>query len=152
MRSMSFHLDGTDGRPPSAYYENNGSGNYTIPSNAGFINNIKASYGNAIGDIQNDGLPDIAVVNIDDQPIDLWVNQTATQNNWLKVKLQGTQSNRMGIGSYIEYSRIRSLCRNADKVYQLLGKWTFYDGAGYFICFRSYPEFSSFSACCRSII
>ena len=99
---VSSQLDGSDGRPPSAYYENNGNGNYTIPSNTGFINNIRTSHGNAIGDIQNDGLPDIAVVNIENQPIDLWVNQTVTQNNWLKIKLQGTQSNRMGIGSYIE--------------------------------------------------
>ncbi len=99
---VSSQLDGSDGRPPSAYYENNGNGNYTIPSNTGFLNNTRTSHGNAIGDIQNDGLPDIAVVNIENQPIDLWVNQTVTQNNWLKIKLQGTQSNRMGIGSYIE--------------------------------------------------
>ena len=96
------YLDGSDGRPPSAYYENDGSGNFTNLSSAGFINDTRTSYGNAIGDIQNDGLPDIAVINIEDQPINIWANQSATGNNWLKIKLEGTQSNRMGIGSFIK--------------------------------------------------
>ena len=99
---VSSHLDGSDGRIPAAYYENDGSGIYEIPTNAGFEGDIRASYGNAIGDVENDGKPDIAVVNIDDQPLDIWRNQTTTSNNWLKVKLQGTESNRMGIGSFIK--------------------------------------------------
>ena len=99
---VSSHLDGSDGRIPAAYYDNDGSGLYEIPSDAGFSDDIRASYGNAIGDIENDGKPDIVVVNIDDQPLDIWHNQTTTTNNWLKVKLQGTQSNRMGIGSFIK--------------------------------------------------
>ncbi len=99
---VSSQLDGTDGRIPSAFYLNDGTGNYAIPQGIGFSNDNMASYGNAIGDIQNDGLPDIAVVNIDDQPIDLWVNNTINPGNWLKVKLEGTESNRMGVGSVIE--------------------------------------------------
>jgi len=99
---VSGELDGSDGKLPSAYFENDGSGNYNIPSSAGFENNTYVSYGNAIGDIQNDGLPDIAVVNIDDQPLNIWENQSVNTGNWLKVKLQGTTSNRMGIGSLIK--------------------------------------------------
>ncbi|MCE2613727.1 FG-GAP-like repeat-containing protein [Flavobacteriaceae bacterium D16] len=99
---VSSYLDGSDGRLPSTYYENDGSGNYSIPANAGFQNDILASYGNAIGDIQNDGLPDIVVVNIDDQPLNLWENQSTNTGNWLKVKLEGTTSNRMGVGSFIK--------------------------------------------------
>ncbi len=99
---VSGELDGSDGKLPSAYYENDGTGNYNIPPNAGFENNTYASYGNAIGDIQNDGLPDIAVVNVEDQPLNIWENQSLNTGNWLKVKLQGTTSNRMGIGSFIK--------------------------------------------------
>lgn len=99
---VSSHLDGSDGRLPAAYYNNDGTGNYNIPSDAGFANDAYASYGNAIGDIQNDGLPDIVVINIDEQPLNLWENQSANTGNWLKVKLQGTTSNRMGIGSSIK--------------------------------------------------
>ena len=96
------HLDGSDGRPPSAYFENDGSGNFANLTSAGFVNDTRTSYGNAIGDIQNDGLPDIAVINIEDQPLNIWENQSTTGNNWLKIKLQGTESNRMGIGSFIK--------------------------------------------------
>ncbi|MDC6366906.1 MULTISPECIES: FG-GAP-like repeat-containing protein [Flavobacteriaceae] len=98
------HLDGSDGRPPSAYFENDGTGNYFIPNATGFENDIARSYGNAMGDIQNDGLPDMVVVNTNNEPIDLWENKTETSNNWLKIKLRGTESNAMGIGSFIKIS------------------------------------------------
>ena len=101
---VTSHLDGSDGRIPAAYYQNDGSGIYSIPSSAGFENDIYESYGSAIGDIENDGRPDIAVVNINDQPISIWHNQSNPNGNWLKVKLQGTESNRMGIGSSIKVS------------------------------------------------
>ena len=45
----------------SAYYYDDGLGNYTIPIGAGFDNDHAISFGNAIGDINNDGFPDIAV-------------------------------------------------------------------------------------------
>jgi len=95
----------------SAFYENDGSGNFTIPVNIGFENDLAESYGNAIGDINNDGLPDIAVLNFAPTDIYLWENQTNIQNNWFKVKLEGVQSNRMGVGSWIEISV------NGDKQY-----------------------------------
>ncbi|RDY57751.1 FG-GAP-like repeat-containing protein [Flagellimonas nanhaiensis] len=99
---MSSHLDGSDGRLSAVYLENDGLGNYTIPSSNGFEEDTANSFGNALGDIQNDGLPDLVVINMDNQPIDLWENKTTTSNNWLKIKLQGTQSNRMGVGSFIK--------------------------------------------------
>ena len=99
---VSSHLNGTDGRPSSAYFENNGSGDYSKPNGVGFDADMAKSFGNAIGDINNDGLPDIVVVNTNNEPMDLWQNTTTTSNNWLKIKLQGTESNRMGIGSYIK--------------------------------------------------
>ena len=99
---VSSQLDGTDGRIPSAYYENDGNGEFDIPSGIGFENDTYASYGNAIGDVDNDGAPDIVVVNIDNQPINIWKNNSANTGNWLKVKLEGTTSNRMGIGSRIK--------------------------------------------------
>ncbi|WP_208103851.1 FG-GAP-like repeat-containing protein [Flagellimonas ochracea] len=99
---VNGHLDGTDDRISSAYYENDGNGDYFVPESNGFEDDMASSYGNAIGDIQNDGLPDLVVVNLNDEPLDVWRNKSVTQNNWLKIKLVGTDSNRMGIGSYIK--------------------------------------------------
>ena len=101
---VSGMLDGSTSALPSAFYENSGNGNFTIPSNAGFDNDTAESYSNAIGDIDNDGYPDIAVINNSPDYNFLFMNDCSTNidNNWLKVTLEGTTSNRMGIGSWIE--------------------------------------------------
>lgn len=90
--------------PSAAYFENEGDESFTIPNGSGFEGDNDQSYSNAIGDLNNDGLPDIIVSNINNEDIFLWENQSNTTNNWLKVKLVGTTSNRQGIGSWIEIS------------------------------------------------
>ncbi len=99
---VSGSLDGMGERISAAFYENDGEGGFTVPEDSGLQNDIEISFGNAIGDIQNDGLVDIVVVNTNDLPISVWENKTNTEHNWLKVKLEGTVSNRMGIGSFIK--------------------------------------------------
>lgn len=99
---VSGSVDGGDGRLSNALYINDGLGNYSIATDSGFENDDKISYSNAIGDIENDGLQDIVVVNAENAPVSLWSNKTVTNNNWLKIKLQGITSNRMGIGSKIK--------------------------------------------------
>lgn len=92
------------GQLSAAYYQNNGSGLYTIPNNAGFDEDISISYGNAIGDVDNDGKYDIAVLNCLPEDVFLWKNESENNNNWIKIKLEGTESNRQGIGALIELS------------------------------------------------
>ncbi len=99
---VSGMLDGST-TLPSAFYENQGDGTFHIPVDIGFENDTRTSYANAIGDINNDGLPDIIVMNDTDNNF-LWENTTTNTNNWLKIKLNGTTSNRDGIGSVIEIS------------------------------------------------
>src|SRR5690606_20823367 len=70
----------------------------------GFVNDTRESHSNAIGDSNNDGYPEIAVNNTNNQNMFLWSNQPASTKNWLKVKLEGTDSNKDGIGSVIEIS------------------------------------------------
>ena len=48
-----------------------------------------------LGDFNNDGFIDVVFGN------DLWIND-ANQNHWVKVTLEGTQSNPNGIGSRVE--------------------------------------------------
>jgi ASPIC/UnbV protein/VCBS repeat protein/type IX secretion system substrate protein len=100
---VSGMRDGTLGDLPSAFYENSNN-MFTIPVSAGFANDNAESYSNAIGDVNNDGYPDITVVNASPRSNFLWINDCDTNinNNWLKVTLEGSTSNRMGIGSKIE--------------------------------------------------
>ncbi|OBX22794.1 MULTISPECIES: FG-GAP-like repeat-containing protein [Bizionia] len=102
---VSCEYDGSN--PPfrsSAFYKNRGNNTFENSLNSGFIGDAAKSYSNAVGDFNNDGLPDIAVSNIDYENMYLWENRTMNANNWLKVKLTGVQSNRDGIGSRIEIS------------------------------------------------
>ncbi|NNK88077.1 MAG: T9SS type A sorting domain-containing protein [Flavobacteriaceae bacterium] len=87
---------------PYAFYENNNSGIFSQPAATGFEIDDESSFSNAIGDINKDGLIDIVVANDEASDIFLWKNETNTNNNWLKVRLQGSVSNRDGIGSVIE--------------------------------------------------
>jgi len=92
------------GQLSAAYYNNIGNGLYTIPDDIGFDEDISISYSNAIGDVDNDGKYEIAVLNCLPDNVFLWQNETVTANNWIKIKLEGTESNRQGIGSFIEIS------------------------------------------------
>lgn len=99
---VSGSLDGSNATfLPSAFYHNQGDGTFVIPSNIGFQNDTRESYSNAIGDINNDGKPDIVVSN-DTENNFLWKNTSANLHNWLKIKLEGTTGNKDGIGNVIE--------------------------------------------------
>ncbi len=95
---------------PSRLYTNNGSGIFTI-DDLGFEGDTVISFSNAIGDIDNDGYPDIIVNNFKDYESMLWKN-SGSDNFWIKLKLEGLQSNRDGIGSFIH------IYYNAKKIIQ----------------------------------
>ena len=86
----------------AAFYKNQGNGTFVIPNNAGFANDNRESYSNAIGDFNNDGFLEIVVNNSNNQNSSFWHNQTVSNNKWLKVKLNGINSNKDGVGSVIE--------------------------------------------------
>ncbi|MCA0133080.1 FG-GAP-like repeat-containing protein [Winogradskyella alexanderae] len=87
----------------SGFYENVNPSFFQL-NNGAVPNDFAFSYGNAIGDTDNDGLPEIVVNNIDHNNIFLWKNTTNATNNFIRIKLEGTTSNRNGVGSFIEIS------------------------------------------------
>ena len=60
----------------------------------------KSSRGAAFSDFNNDGSVDIAVAALDETPL-LLINQPLAGQNWLWVKLEGTKSNRSGVGARV---------------------------------------------------
>ena len=94
-----------------AFYDNNDDETFSL-SNSSFPGDDRVSFSSAIGDVDNDGLPELAVTNNNDENLFLWKNNTTTSNNWLKINLEGTSSNKDGIGSVIEISI------NGDKFYR----------------------------------
>ena len=101
--SGQFATDG-GGVLPAAYYDNQGDATFERVIGQGFEEDLAFSYGNAMGDIDNDGYPDIVVANRDPYQDYIWKNKTGelNDNNYFKVKLEGTVSNRDGIGARIE--------------------------------------------------
>ncbi|MEN8746074.1 MAG: FG-GAP-like repeat-containing protein, partial [Polaribacter sp.] len=86
---------------PSAFYHNQGNDTFEIPDDIGFEEDTRKSYSNAIGDIDNDGKPDIVVSN-DTETNFLFNNKSTNANNWIKIQLEGTLGNSDGIGNRIE--------------------------------------------------
>ena len=58
----------------------------------------RVSRGAVFGDLNNDGRPDIVLLNARSQPTVL-LNDTATKNHWTLLKLVGTRSNRSAVGA-----------------------------------------------------
>lgn len=91
---------GSTGPLSSACYLNNGTGQYNRVINT-FAGDTVGSYANAIGDFNRDGFPDIFVCNEAPFNSQLWQNNGGSSLS-IRVRLQGTVSNREGIGAWIE--------------------------------------------------
>lgn len=87
-------------RYANRFFINQQNGYYQTATNLGFTNDSTYSYGTAVGDFNQDGFPDIAVLNMMPDQQMLWENSGGS-NNWLKVRLEGTLTNRDAIGSWI---------------------------------------------------
>jgi hypothetical protein len=60
----------------------------------------KSSRGAAFGDYDNDGDVDVLVINMSDRPT-LLRNETTSGHHWITIRLEGTRSNRDGIGARV---------------------------------------------------
>lgn len=84
-----------------SYMYVNNEGSSFIDSPTIFQNNhIARSFAVAKGDIDNDGYADLVVVNTAPDNAFLWKN-SGSDNNYVKITLEGVFSNKMAIGSWI---------------------------------------------------
>lgn len=81
-------------------FENTGGQDFT-PINAFMPSNTSPSFSNSHLDYNGDGALDIAQSNDGTNGVYLWEN-LADVGNWVRIKLEGTVSNKDGVGSWIE--------------------------------------------------
>jgi hypothetical protein len=89
-------------KTPRVIFRNLGNGNFEelIEEGGPGVSALHCSRGCAFGDFDNDGDLDILVVNLSEPP-SLLRNDLRGNNNWLKIKLVGTKSNRSAIGTRV---------------------------------------------------
>jgi hypothetical protein len=64
------------------------------------IDTRHCSRGAAFGDFDNDGDMDVLIMNVNEPPT-LLRNDAPTGNRWIKIRLEGTKSNRSAIGARV---------------------------------------------------
>ncbi|HTU33229.1 MAG TPA: CRTAC1 family protein [Candidatus Acidoferrum sp.] len=108
-------------KSPRIAFRNNGNGTFTeLGSGAGpAVNSAHDSRGCAFGDFDNDGDLDMLIMNYNEPP-SLLRNDVPPGNHWLKVRLEGTHSNRSAIGSrvLVHYGgRVQAQCVTSQTSY-----------------------------------
>ncbi|HUG10777.1 MAG TPA: CRTAC1 family protein, partial [Opitutaceae bacterium] len=99
---------------PNRMFRNDGGRRFQDVTTSGGFGQLQKGHGVAFGDIDNDGDQDVyAVIGGallgDHYPNQLFANP-GHGNRWLKLKLEGVQSNRAAIGA-----RIKVVVRNGDR-------------------------------------
>src|SRR5215468_4446588 len=109
---ISGHEIGQTYTNPRLVYHNTGQGRLKdVSASMGpGITERFSSRGAAFGDYDNDGDIDALILNMNDVP-SLLRNDGGNSQNWIKIKLIGTQCNRTAIGS-----RVRVLTGNHSQI------------------------------------
>jgi enediyne biosynthesis protein E4 len=115
-------------------FKNNGNLNFQNVSEAWGFADSTFSNGAAVADFDNDGDLDLVINNLDQEAL-LYENTTDKKNNYLRIKLEGPEKNRDGIGAkvslyydskkqqYFEQKTVRGYLSSNDPVVHFgLGK------------------------------
>src|SRR5215471_16318283 len=88
---------------PNTVFRNQGGVKFTaLTDEAGLASQPPARHrGSAFGDLNGDGRLDVVASAIN-APAEIWINHSPGANHWLEFKLQGSKSNREGIGALIK--------------------------------------------------
>ncbi len=84
-------------------YQNQGNGSFIDVSESSGLDDNYMNYGSTMGDFDNDGFVDIYILS-EGITSRLYKNMGSftSTNNWIQLKLTGTESNRNGIGARVE--------------------------------------------------
>jgi hypothetical protein len=88
---------------PNTVFRNSQRGGWSaLTAEAGFASQPPRRHrGSAIGDFNHDGKLDVVVTALG-SPAEVWMNDSPNANHWIELALQGTKSNRDGIGAKIK--------------------------------------------------
>jgi hypothetical protein len=87
---------------PNSVFRNLRNGKFADVADAGLAEGpARRHRGSAWGDVNHDGRIDVVVTALG-AGAELWLNASPEPGHWLEVKLQGTRSNRDGIGAVIK--------------------------------------------------
>ena len=130
---VSGALVGSD-YPSSAFYSNIFGKYFEENNSVGLGIDTVESYSNAIGDIDNNGIPDIAVLNMFPHRSFIFKNTYSGNNNWLKLNIKGLTSNKDAYGARLvlysgdlvltraKFSTEGYLSQNSDNIFFGLGE------------------------------
>ena len=92
---------GSTYRQPNQLLRNTGDGKFEPVADAAW-NNQNSSRGLALIDYDMDGDQDVVITHVDAPP-SLLRNDGGNEGNWISIHLEGTESNRDGIGARLEF-------------------------------------------------
>jgi len=89
-------------KSPCILFRNQGDGTFVqMGEEAGpGVSALHCSRGAAFGDFDNDGDTDVLIMNVNEPP-SLLRNDAPPGNRWIKIRLEGTKSNRSAIGARV---------------------------------------------------
>jgi hypothetical protein len=96
-------FEATEYRQHNSVFRNIGGGRFEDASRgagASFFQAARPHRGCAFADFNNDGRVDVVTTSLGDAP-EYWANISSGANAWLILKLNGTKSNRDGIGAVV---------------------------------------------------
>ena len=130
-RDLDLYVSSEEVGTPNRFFLNDGTGNFTEPFlTSGGIANADdiPSYTHSIGDYNNDGRNDIMVSSQGAVNFRLYSNQEDSGNNFIKLHLEGVDSNQDAYGAMIElwvggvktitqtHSVVAYHCQNSDYI------------------------------------
>ncbi len=97
------YADHTTVEQPNTVFRNSGRATFeALTAEAGLTAQAPSRHrGSAVGDLNGDGRLDVVVTALS-APAEIWFNDSPGANHWIEFRLEGTKSNRDGIGARVK--------------------------------------------------